>query len=140
MTQLGEYVKSGSAEAFPEYDFEKISKTYVCDEISSDSNLMIVVVKVLAVAIIAVSIASLFFIGAGATSFVAPLGITNSKLILWDLTKIATYSTFASVAPVCFLSNALFTLNTLKDHYFSQISLAENHKIKLIAGTASKSG
>ncbi len=131
MSQIAEYRKAGTIEAMPEYDLARVDKASICDDIVADSQLMITVVKALAVALIVISSTSLFFVGAGVFSIVAPSG-------MWGLAEIGTMLIIAGCAPICFLSNTLQSLIVLKDHCVNQISLAETRKVEILNGTPSK--
>lgn len=131
MTQIAEYRKAGTIEAMPEYDFARVDKASICDDIVADSQLMITIVKALAVALIFISTTSLFFVGTGVFSIATPSGA-------WALAEISAMLLIAGFAPICFLSNTLQSLIVLKDHCVNQISLAENRKVELLNYTPSK--
>ncbi len=60
---------------FKDYDFSKVDKTEKCDAISKKCNSYITATKVLAVALIALSIVSVYFTSLGVASLIAPLGV-----------------------------------------------------------------
>lgn len=117
---------------FKDYDFSKVDKTEKCDAISRKCGYAIIATKIIAVALIITSVASVYFCFLGAASFFAPLGIFDAGTSAIALLGTLSTTVFSAIPAHFFLKAGLGILTETKDHCNEVNKLAQQRKVELL--------
>lgn len=109
---------------FKDYDFSKVDAKK-CDEISNRCNARITASKILALALIVLSIVSVYFISHGVASLIAPLGV-------FEVLGAVSISVISIIPTYWFLRVGLGFLTLVQNRCEELIQLAKQRKVELL--------